>query len=320
MYECIKSIKEKKLQKIENEVFLVSEKHILKARNGDDYVGLKLKDKSGVIDAKIWNNLLHLKDRFEEGDFIKIKGESNYYNDNWQIIIKDVKKITDNSLNKTDFLPSSNRDREIMKNELFTLINGIKNQSLKKLLLSIFEDKEFLEKFCTAPAAKAMHHAYIGGLLEHTVSVGKLAKEIGEYYMDIDKDLLVSCALLHDIGKVYELDPVTFNYTTQGKLIGHIIIGYTIVQNKIEELKTISEEKKINLLHCILSHHGEYEYGSPKKPKTKEAVLFNLIDVLDSRMQPVLNAQINNNSGWSDMVRIIGKSIYAPNKSNELFK
>ncbi len=320
MYDCIKNIKEKKIQKIENEIFLVSEKHILKARNGDDYVGLKLKDKSGVIDAKIWNNLLYLENRFEEGDFVKVKGESNFYNDNWQIIIKDVEKIDDNNVNKTDFLPSSSRDGEIMKQELFALINNVNSQSFKKLLLSIFEDKEFLDKFCVAPAAKAMHHAYVGGLLEHTVSVGKIAKEMSEYYNDIDGDLLITCALCHDIGKVYELDPITFNYTTQGKLIGHIMIGYTIVQGKIQQHKLLSKEKEMDLLHCILSHHGEYEYGSPKKPKTKEAVLFNLIDVLDSRMQPVLNAHINANSGWSDMVRIIGKSIYAPKKTNELFK
>jgi 3'-5' exoribonuclease len=320
MYECIKNIKEKKMQKIDNEIFLVSEKHILKARNGDSYIGLKLKDKSGVIDAKIWNNLIHLGDRFNEGDFVKVKGESNYYNESWQIIIKDIEKLKDSGIDKTQFLPSTSREIDVMKNELFTLINTVKNQSMKKLLLSIFEDEDFLEKFCIAPAAKAMHHAYVGGLLEHTVSVGKIAKEMGEYYKDIDMDLLISCALCHDIGKVYELDPVTFNYTTQGKLIGHIMIGYTIVQNKIEQLNILSKERAMNLLHCILSHHGEYEYGSPKKPKTKEAVLFNLIDVLDSRMQPVVQASVNNNSGWSEMVKIIGKSIYAPKKTNELFK
>lgn len=320
MYDCIKGIKEKKVQRIDNEIFLVSEKHVLKARNGDDYLGLKLKDRSGTIDAKIWNNLIYLKNNFDEGDFVRITGESNFYNDNWQIIVKDIKKIDDNSIDKTQFLPSSKRDRETMKKELFVLINSVGNQSLKKLLLSIFEDKDFLDKFCTAPAAKTMHHAYIGGLLEHTVSVSKLAKELGEYYDDIDKDLLLTCALLHDIGKVYELDPVTFNYTTKGKLIGHIIIGYTIVQNKIEKIKTVSEEKSMNLLHCILSHHGEYEYGSPKQPKTKEAVLFNLIDVLDSRMQPVAEAKANTNSSWSDIVKIMGKSIYIPKKSNELFK
>ncbi len=319
MYECIKKIKEKKMQKLENEIFLVSEKHLLKARNGDDYVGLKLKDKSGVIDAKIWNNLLHLKDKFEEGDFIKVIGESNFYNDNWQIIIKNVEKVNDANIDKTDFLPSSKKSIEIMKSELFTLINGIGNQSLKKLLLSIFEDEEFMERFCVSPAAKTMHHAYVGGLIEHTVSVAKIAKELGEYYHNIDKDLLISCALCHDIGKAYELDPITFGYTTQGKLVGHIILSYTMVQNRIERLGILSKDRALNLLHCILSHHGEYEYGSPKKPKTKEAVLFHLIDMLDSRMQPVTDAEINGTSGWSDVVKIIGKSIYSPKKSNELF-
>ncbi len=318
MYDCIKNIKEKKLQFINGEIFLVAEKHTLKARNGDEYLGLKLKDRSGMIDAKIWNNLIHLKNRFEAGDFVSIVGESNYYNDNWQIIIKDIKRVDEKDVDKSKFLPATKKDIEMLKKELFKLINGIKNQGLKKLLSSIFEDKEFMEKFASAPAGKTMHHAYVGGLLEHTVSVAKLARQLGEYYHDIDGDLIVACALLHDIGKMYEMDPVTFNYTTEGKLIGHIIISYTIVQNKIKELKVLSKEKEMRLLHCILSHHGEYEYGSPKKPKTKEAVLLSMIDILDSRMQPVLDVEVDAASGWSDVVRILGKSIYAPKKNNEL--
>ncbi len=319
MEDCIKNIKEKKLQRIEGEIFLVTEKHLLKARNGDEYVGLKLKDRSGVIDAKIWNNLIFLKDRFDAGDFVRVSGESNYYNDNWQIIIKDIEKVSEEQVDRTKLLPSSKRDIDLMKKELFTLINGLKNQGLKKLLLSIFEDKEFMEKFCAAPAGKTMHHAYVGGLLEHTVSVGKLARQLAEYYDDIDGDLLVSCALLHDIGKAYELDTTTFNYTTQGKLIGHVVLSYTLVQNKLRELKVLSKNRELNLLHCILSHHGEYEHGSPKKPKTREAVLFNMIDMLDSRMQPVLDAAVDSQTGWSELVKIIGKSIYAPKKGNELF-
>ncbi len=319
MYDCIKNIKEKKLQYINGEVFLVSEKHTLRARNGDEYLGLKLKDRSGVIDAKIWNNLLYLKNRFEAGDFVKVTGESNYYNDNWQIIIKDIERIDESKVDKSKFLPSTKKDIELLKKELFTLINGIKNQGLRRLLLSIFEDKSFMDKFSTSPAGKTMHHAYVGGLLEHTVSVAKLAKQLGDYYSDVDTDMLVACALLHDIGKAYEIDPITFNYTTEGKLIGHIIISYTLVQNKIKELKVLSKDREMRLLHCILSHHGEYEYGSPKKPKTKEAVLFSMIDILDSRMQPVLDAEIDAASGWSDVVKILGKSIYSPKKSNELF-
>ncbi len=318
MYDCIEAIKQKKLKKINGETFLVSEKHILRARNGDEYVGLKLKDRSGIIDAKIWNNLLHLKDRFEAGDFVKITGESNYYNDNWQVIIKDLEKIDEDKVDKKAFLPSTQKDVSKLQDELFGLIDSVKHPGLKKLLEEIFTDEEFFERFSHAPAAKTMHHAYVGGLIEHTVSVGKLASQIASAYNDIDRDLLVSCALLHDIGKVYELDPMTFNYTTEGKLIGHIVIGYTIVHDKIKSLGLLTEEKEMLLLHCILSHHGEYEYGSPKKPKTKEAVLMNMIDMLDSRMQPVSDVKVDENSGWSDLVRIIGKAIYAPKKSKEL--
>ncbi|WP_025209068.1 3'-5' exoribonuclease YhaM family protein [Hippea sp. KM1] len=315
MYDCIEAIKQRKLKKIEGETFLVSEKHILKARNGDEYVGLKLKDKTGIIDAKIWNNLLHLKDRFEAGDFVKIKGESNYYNDNWQVIIKDLERLDEKEVDKSAFLPSTKRDINKLQEELLGLIDSVKHTGLKKVLEEVFLKDDFLERFSKAPAAKTMHHAYVGGLIEHTVSVGKIASELAKDYDGVDRDLLVSCALLHDIGKVYELDATTFNYTTEGKLIGHIIIGYTIVQNVIERLNVLSQEKKLNLLHCILAHHGEYEYGSPKKPKTREAVLINMIDMMDSRMQPVLDAKIDDSTGWSEMIKIIGKSIYAPKKA-----
>ncbi len=318
MYDCIEAIKKRKIKKIENETFLVSEKHILKARNGDEYVGLKLKDRSGIIDAKIWNNLIHLKDKFEAGDFVRITGESNYYNDNWQVIIKDLERLDENEVDKKAFLPSTKRNIEELEEELLGLIDSVKHSGLRKLLEEIFTYEKFYERFIHAPAAKSMHHAYVGGLLEHTVSVARIASMLAENYEDIDRDLLVTAALLHDIGKVYELDPVTFNYTTEGKLLGHIVIGYTVIQNKIKELNLLREETRINLLHCILSHHGEYEYGSPKKPKTKEAVLLHLIDMLDSRMQPVVDAKVDENTGWSDMIKIIGKAIYAPRKSKEL--
>ncbi len=318
MYDLIEAIKQRRVKKIENETFLVSEKHILKARNGDEYVGLKLKDRSGIIDAKIWNNLIHLKDRFEAGDFVKISGESNYYNENWQVIIKDIERLDESEVDKRVFLPSTQKDLDKLQQELLGLIDSVKHPGLKKLLEDIFTDEKFFDLFIHAPAAKSMHHAYVGGLLEHTVSVARLASIISEGYKEIDRDLIVTAALLHDIGKVYELDPVTFNYTTEGKLLGHIIIGYTIVQKTMDRQNLLKEETKLNLLHCILSHHGEYEFGSPKKPKTKEAVLLHLIDMLDSRMQPVVDVKVDETTGWSDLVKIIGKAIYAPKKSKEL--
>lgn len=321
MYDFVKRIREKKVRKIEDGIFLVAEKHLLKAKNGDDYLGLKLKDKSGTIDAKIWNNCLYLKDKFKESDFVKVTGESNLFKDNWQIIIKNIEKIDDNNISKEDFLPSTSKDINGMKDEMFGIINGVKNQSLKKLLLSIFKDENFLNKFCRAPAAKTMHHAYVGGLLEHTLSVTKLSKQIFQFYGGMDEDMLVSCALLHDIGKVEELDSTTFGYTTNGKMIGHVIMSYTMVQNKIEKIKTLSEDKALRLLHCILSHHGEYEYGSPKRPKTKEAVLVNLVDVLDSRMQPVISAdRASSDDQWSEKVGIIGRNLYIENRKSVLFE
>ncbi|MGB9755791.1 MAG: 3'-5' exoribonuclease YhaM family protein [Desulfurella sp.] len=318
MFEIIKEIKEKKHQEINGEMFIVMEKHFLDAKNGDKYIGLKLKDKSGIIEAKIWKNLYHLHENFKEGDFVKLKAKTNYYKDNWQLIIENIEKIEVDETIKDEFLPKTKKDIEVLTKELFAIINGTQNQAIKKLLLSVFEEDEFFAKFKKAPAAKSMHHAYIGGLMEHTISVAKIAKEIAKFYMPIDTDILVAGALLHDIGKVYEIDASTFNYTNEGKLIGHIVIGYNLVKEKIKNIK-LSNEQEVQILHCILAHHGEYEYGSPKIPKTKEALLLHLIDTMDSKMEPLQNIQANE-TNWSESIKILGRSFFVPktNKTEEL--
>lgn len=318
MFEIIKEIKEKKHQEINGEMFIVLEKHFLDAKNGDKYIGLKLKDKSGVIEAKIWKNLYHLHENFKEGDFVKLKAKTNYYKDNWQLIVENIEKIEVDEKIKDEFLPKTKKDIEILAKEFFAIINGTQNQEIKKLLLTIFGDDDFFARFKKAPAAKSMHHAYIGGLIEHTVSVAKIAKEIAKFYMPIDTDILVAGSLLHDIGKVYEIDASTFNYTNEGKLIGHIVIGYNLVKEKIKNTK-LSDEQEVQILHCILSHHGEYEYGSPKIPKTKEALLLHLIDTMDSKMEPLQNLQANE-TNWSESIRILGRSFFVPknNKTEEL--
>jgi 3'-5' exoribonuclease len=313
LFEIIREIKEKKHQEINGEVFMVLEKHFLDAKNGDKYIGLKLKDKSGIIEAKIWKNLYHLHENFKEGDFVKLKAKTNYYKDNWQLIIEDIQKVE-----KDEFLPKTKKDIEILSKELFAITNGIQNQGVKKLLLNIFGDDEFFSKFKKAPAAKSMHHAYIGGLIEHTVSVAKISKEVSKFYMPIDVDILVAGALLHDIGKVYEIDASTFNYTDEGRLIGHIVIGYNLVKEKLKIIK-LPFEQEVQILHCILSHHGEYEYGSPKIPKTKEALLLHLIDTMDSKMEPLQNLQTNE-TNWTESIKILGRSFFVAknNKTEEL--
>lgn len=318
MFEIIREIKEKKHQEINGEVFMVLEKHFLDAKNGDKYIGLKLKDKSGIIEAKIWKNLYHLHENFKEGDFVKLKAKTNYYKDNWQLIIEDIQKVEEDESLKDEFLPKTKKDIEILSKELFAITNGIQNQGVKKLLLNIFGDDEFFSKFKKAPAAKSMHHAYIGGLIEHTVSVAKISKEVSKFYMPIDVDILVAGALLHDIGKVYEIDASTFNYTDEGRLIGHIVIGYNLVKEKLKTIK-LPFEQEVQILHCILSHHGEYEYGSPKIPKTKEALLLHLIDTMDSKMEPLQNLQTNE-TNWTESIKILGRSFFVAknNKTEEL--
>ena len=313
MFEIIKEIKEKKHQEINGELFMVLEKHFLDARNGDKHIGLKLNDISGVHEANIWKNVYHLHENFKEGDFVKLKAKTNYYKDNWQLIIEDIQKVDVDEKLKDEFLPKTKKDIEVLSKELFAIINGLQNQGIKKLLLSIFGEEEFFVKFKKAPAAKSMHHAYIGGLIEHTVSVAKIAKEVSKFYMPIDVDILVAGALLHDIGKVYEIDASTFNYTNEGRLIGHIVIGYNLVKEKLKTIK-LPFEQEVQILHCILAHHGEYEYGSPKIPKTKEALLLHLIDTMDSKMEPLQNLQANE-TNWSESIKILGRSFFIPKNS-----
>lgn len=270
------------------EHYLCVNKQLLKTKAGKSYYSLKLQDKSGTIDAKIWD-LNDGINHFDEGDYIKIDALAILFQGNMQLNIKRLRKSTDGEYNPKDYIPMSSRDIEEMYKELMTYIDSIKNIHLKQLVDSFFvEDKVFINRFKNHTAAKSMHHNFSGGLLEHTLSVIELCSFYAKKYTLINRDLLYAAALFHDIGKLEELsDFPIVDYTDSGQLLGHIMISVEWVNNKIREINGFPEKLANLLKHCILAHHGELEYGSPKKPQIIEAFALNFADNTDAKLQAI---------------------------------
>ncbi|MCX7604520.1 MAG: HD domain-containing protein [Bryobacteraceae bacterium] len=264
-------------------VFLVQSKDIRQKRTGEPYLSLVLTDRTGEIDAKMWDNVADVADTFDRDDFVRVRGETQLYQNRLQLTIYSLQRLPDSEVDLEDFLPVSRRNPEEMWAELRSVIESIGNPDLKELLKAIFDDPEIAEAYRQAPAAKGIHHAWLGGLLEHVLSMCALARFMASHYAGIDLDLLLAGVLLHDIGKIRELDySRSFSYTVEGGLVGHIQIGLRIVA---DHLPPGFPPKLRNLLeHMILSHHGQLEFGSPKLPSFPEAMLLHLLDLTDSRM------------------------------------
>ncbi len=270
-----------------NNVYLVKTKNAAVTKNGKEYLNVCLQDRTGTIDAKVWEpNSPGISD-FSPMDYVYVEGNVSIYNGVNQLSIQRLSVASEGTYAAEDFLPVSKRDREEMGKELYALIKTVQNPYLQKLLQKLFvEDKDFYKCFSVHSAAKSVHHGYVGGLLEHTLSVAKLCDFYARHYGDINRDILLSAALCHDIGKTKELTPFPKNdYSDEGQLLGHILIGYTMLSEKMQEIPDFPENVKTELLHCILSHHGELEYGSPKKPATMEALLLSFADNTDAKLE-----------------------------------
>jgi len=273
-------------------VFIAQNKHIRITKNNKSYLSLELVDKSGGVAGRIWDNAEKISQSFRDNDFIRVIGIVESFQNTLQVNIKQIRKITQDKIDINEFLPKTNKDTNIMFNQIISIIDSIKNKWLKGLLHAIFEVEEYRELFKKAPASVKMHNYYIGGLLEHTLSVTSMCMEIDKYYKNINKDLLLTGAILHDIGKIYEYEySHAFDYTDRGRLIGHIVIGTQMVKSKIAEIPQFPAELEMLLEHMLLSHHGQYEWGSPKKPKVLEAVVLHYLDDMDAKI-----------SGFQDMV------------------
>ena len=280
-----------------SEVYFCKSKVTATTKAGKNYYSMQLQDRTGIIDGKVWelnNGISH----FDAMDYIKVDAQVTSFNNSLQLNIKRVRIADPGEYDTSDYMPCSEKNTDDMYKNLMDIINGINNKYLSGLLKSFFvDDGEFINKFKTHSAAKSIHHGFIG----HTLSVAKICVYIGDNYPEINKDLLVTAAICHDIGKVDELSDFPENdYTDQGQLIGHIVLGTMMVDNKIREIKDFPVVLANELKHCILAHHGELEYGSPKKPALIEAVALAHADNMDAKLQTFIQVLKDNkdNSGW----------------------
>jgi len=266
--------------------FLVSYKDVRQKKSGDPYLSLTLTDRSGELDAKMWDNAADALDTFQRDDFVRVKGLLQIFQNRPQLTLHKIQPVPESEVDLADYLPASKRDRDEMFREVQGWIAGMSNPQLKGLLEAIFADQEVALAYRTAPAAKTVHHNWIGGLIEHVLSLCNLAKVSAAHYPHIDFDLLLTGVLLHDIGKIRELHYArSFGYTTEGQLLGHIQIGTQMVLDKMRLMPDFPPRLRELVVHMILSHHGELAFGSPKIPLFPEALLLHLLDNMDSKME-----------------------------------
>ena len=294
--------------------FLVRDKTLAMAKNGKPYMTVKLIDRSGEIEGRIWDRVDEFDALFDRDDFIVVHGKASTYLNKKQLVISNLQKISEDTIDLADFLPVSPRDNEEMRSELQTLVASLRDPSLRALAESFFNDAGLLRAFATAPAAKSMHHAYIGGLLEHSLAIAALVDLMAPRYPALNRDLMILGALLHDIGKIGELSYVrSFDYTDEGKLIGHIVMGVEMIDERIRTLPDFPRRTAMLVKHLILSHHGQYDYGSPKRPKTLEAIVLNFLDDLDSKINGVtahIEREAESPSDWTSHHRLYDRYFY----------
>ncbi|WP_155877669.1 HD domain-containing protein [Desulfuromonas sp. AOP6] len=301
--------------------FLVRDKVMAMAKNGKPYMTLKLVDRTGEVEGRVWDRVDEFNDLFGKDDFIRVKGKASVYLGKMQLVVQEIERLDEDKISLADFLPVSARDAQVMAAELRQKVDSLRNPHLQALLKAFLDDVAFLQAYCKAPAAKSMHHVYLGGLLEHSLAVADLADDICRRYPDLDRDLLVAGALLHDIGKVEELRYVrTFDYTDEGKLLGHIVMGVEMIDEKLRGLENFPRPLALLLKHLLLSHHGQYEYGSPKRPKTMEAVVLNFIDDLDAKINGVrthIEKEPDSDSAWTSYHRLYDRYFFKPQGLSE---
>lgn len=282
--------------------FAVKTKSLRKGAMGE-YLKIILIDKTDEVEANVWENAVKISKIFEEGDIIKVRGRVYLYNDRLQIKIDKIRQSREGEYNIKDFLPVSSKDSTKLLDRLFYFIDTVKNKYLNELLHLIFDDKEFLKKFQEAPAAKSWHHSYMGGLLEHTLAVVEICNFAVSLY-DVDSDLLITSAIIHDIGKIREYQFRPFiDFTDEGRLVGHISLGDQMIVNKIDQINNFPPELKMKLRHLILSHHGEYEKTAARLPQIPEAFILYFVDNLDAQtigvMQKIEKAK-NEGRVWTE--------------------
>lgn len=297
-----------------NEVYLCKVRQSAVTKAGKPYDNVILQDKTGTLDAKIWEPGSVGIDDFDSLDYIAVMGDITSFQGNLQLNVKRVRKVAEGEYDPKDYLPVSKQDIETMYEELSALIRSIKQPYLKQLLESFFvKDADFQKRFKFHSAAKTVHHGFVGGLLEHTLSVAKHCDYFASSYAMLNRDLTVTAAIFHDIGKLEELSTFPANdYTDAGQLLGHIMIGTEMIGERIRTIPGFPRGLANELKHCILAHHGELEYGSPKKPALPEALALSYADNLDAKMETVREILANvpeNNQEWQGYSRLLESNI-----------
>jgi len=297
-------------------IFHVREKILGRTKTGTPYLALRLADRTGEIEGRVWDSAADFTPLFETDDFIKVRGEVDEFQGSLQLRLLKLRKCQETEIQLEDFLPKTSRDIETMFSELRSLADNVRQPFLRKLQEAFFTDEEFVKKFKVAPAAKAIHHVYLGGLLEHTLAVVELVFLVGPRYKGINQDLLITGGILHDIGKIFELSfDRAFDYTDPGRLLGHITQTVEMIGEKMRAIPEFPEELATLLKHIILSHHGEYAFGSPKRPKTLEALLLHQLDDLDAKMNGFLTwieKEKDTSSRWTSYHKLFDRFIFKP--------
>ena len=303
-------------------LFLLKEVGRAETRAGKPYLTLKVGDKTGELTGRIWDDADRWQKECQPGQAVNITARTQSYKGNLQLIITAVHKVPEDEVDLCQFIPSTSGDISEMAAELTKLARSVDEPFIKKLLLKFINDSHFFEKFKMAPAAKSMHHAYLGGLLEHTLNVCRLADKVAGLYPSINRSLLIAGALLHDIGKVEELSVTSslFDYSDQGRLMGHMVLGVEMVQERIKKIKDFPADLAVRIKHLILSHHGRHEFGAPTLPMLHEAFILNFIDDLDAKINYVerLSEQVPEEEyRWSDYQRNLERFLFLTGPSDK---
>ncbi|HEY5765029.1 MAG TPA: HD domain-containing protein [Candidatus Deferrimicrobiaceae bacterium] len=298
------------------DLFLVSNKSVMVSNSGKAYISLSLRDRTGQVECRVWDRAEEIAKRFERDDIVEASGNAIVYQGRIQLKVHDVRKA-EGAADLSEFLPVTRKGIDPLWARLQEFVAAVKDPDLSRLLRSVFPDPpgtDTAKRFRQAPGGKSMHHDYIGGLLEHTVSVAGICSMLASHYEGVDGDMMVAGALLHDIGKVEELSyEGAFEYTDEGRLLGHLYMGAEWVASECAKIERFPPEKTMLLKHMILSHHGELEYGSPKRPKTLEAVILHFVENMDAKVAAFQDAVelLPEGSRWTDYQRMFERYLFA---------
>lgn len=293
-------------------VYLLKYINLVEARDGKKYLNIILSDNTGDLESRVWNSAEKVFEQFEKGQFVKVQGKVNLYQGRKQFVIQHIEPVDTKEINTDDYISKSDQDAEKMYVQLLQVVKNLDDVYIRELLHNIISDTEIARRLKKWQAGKTIHHAYQGGLLEHILSCADLAVMLSKFYK-VNKNYVVCGAILHDLCKIYELtDDFNVEYTEEGKLVGHLVKGVELVDRFAYKIDGFPYNLKLHIKHILLSHHGEYEYGSPKIPQTIEAMLVHLIDMMDSKMNSFRTVQkTDQNQGhWSGFIKHLDRIVY----------